>query len=91
MNKKAQVGIFAYALMLSIVIVVLALALSPSVKSFVDSAMGATTADFIGLDCDTTTSNFNKATCNILDFSLFYFAGGILLIGIGVLTAKMVL
>lgn len=91
MNQKGQVGIWAYALMLSITILVLALSLAPAVSESVSNAMGNSTADFIGLDCDTTTSNFITGTCTILDFSTAYFAGGLLLIGIAVLTAKFIL
>lgn len=91
MNSKAQVGMFAYGLMLAITIIVLALALAPSVSESVSNAMGNSTADFIGLDCDTATSNFILGTCTILDFSTVYFAGGLLLIGIAVLTAKFIL
>lgn len=86
-NNKGQV--WGYSLMLGLVVIILALALAPAGKSFIDSAMGTTTADFIGLDCDTTTSNFIKGTCVITDFSLVYFFGGLILIGGGIITAKL--
>jgi len=87
MNKKGQ--IWGYSLMLGLTVIVLALALAPAGKSFIDNAMNATTADFIGLDCDTTTSNFIKGTCVITDFSLVYFFGGLILIGGGIITARL--
>ena len=87
--KKGQVGMWGYMLMLGLVIIILALALAPAGKSFIDSAMGTTTADFIGLDCATTTNNFVKGTCTILDFSLVYFFGGLIFIGGGIISAKL--
>ena len=90
MNSKAQIGF--YALMLSMVLVVLILALVPTGKQFIDSAMNASTADFIGLDCSNESiSTFTHATCIITDFSLAYFFGGLLLIALGVLGAKIYL
>ena len=88
MNSKGQ--IWAYSLMLSIAIVVLVLSLASPLKSVVDSSMGNSTADFIGLNCSVPPSNFVHATCVITDFSLFYFIAGVLLIGIGLLTAKII-
>lgn len=88
-SKKGQV-VF-YSLMLGITVLVLALALAPAGKTFVDDAMNSTTGDFIGLDCDGTTNNFVKGTCVITDFSLFYFFGGIILIGLGVIGANIVI
>lgn len=91
MNKKGQVGAWAYGFMIGLTIIILALALAPAGKSFIDSAMGTTTADFIGLDCDTTTSNFVKGTCIITDFSLVYFFGGLIMIGGAIITARLIL
>ena len=90
MNSRAQAAAWAYGFMIGITLIVLSLALAPTLKSFVDDAMGATTADFIGLDCDTSDSNFIKGVCVITDFSLFYFIGGLLCIGIAFITAKIV-
>ena len=92
MNKQGQVGSWAYGLMLGLTIIVLALALAPAGKSFIDSAMNQSTADFIGLDCSNSSiSNFDKGTCTITDFSLAYFFGGLLLIGGAVITARIIL
>ena len=87
MNSKAQTTF--YSLMLGLVVIILALSLASSGKTFVDSAMNASTGDFIGLDCENTTSNFVKGTCVIADFSLFYFFGGIILIGMAVIGANI--
>jgi len=88
MNKKAQV--WSYSLMLSIVVIVLVLALAVPGKKFIDDAMNASTADFIGLDCENVSiSNFQQGTCTILDFSLVYFFGGLILIAIGIITARI--
>jgi hypothetical protein len=90
MKSKGQVAF--YAISLSMVLIVLVLALAPAGKVFIDSAMNASTADFIGLDCDNTSiSSYTHATCIITDFSLAYFFGGLLLIALGVLGAKIYL
>lgn len=87
-NKVGQV--WAYSLMLGIVVIVLALALAPAGKQFIDNAMNQSTSDFIGLDCSNNSiSNFDKATCRITDFSLPYFFGGLILIGAGIITARI--
>lgn len=88
MNKKGQM-VF-YTLMLGLVILVLALALAPAGKKFIDDAMNSSTGDFIGLDCSNdSVNNFVKGTCIVTDFSLFYFFGGIILIGLGVIGANI--
>ena len=89
MNKKGSTVI--YGLMISIVIIILALALSSVGKEFVDSAMNVTTGDAIGLDCSNDSiSNFDKGTCVITDFSLFYFFGGLIIIAMAIATARIV-
>lgn len=88
MNKKGQV--WSYSLMLGIVIIVVALALAPAGKNFVDNAMNASTGDFIGLDCNNESiSKFQQGACTVTDFSLFYFFGGIILIGVAVIGANI--
>lgn len=86
MNKKGSVLFFGF--MLGITIFVLALALAPSVSEFTNSAMNATVADTIGLNCSGTTDNFIKATCVVTDLSLFYFIGSLIFISGAVVTAK---
>jgi len=89
MNKKAQV--WGYTLMLGLTIIILALALAPIGKSFVDSTMNATVGDTIGMDCSNSSiSDFNKAACRVTDFSLFYFFGGLILIGGAVVGARLI-
>lgn len=88
MNKKGQV--WAFSLMLGIVIIVIALAFAPLGKTIVDDAMGNSTADFIGLNCDNSSiSDFQQGACTIVDFSLVYFFGGLILIGVGAIVAKI--
>ena len=89
-NKKGQVGVWAYGLMMAIVIVILGLAFAPAGKQFVDDAMGNSTADFVGLNCSVPPNNFISGTCVLLDFSLFYVIGGILLIGCGIIVSRIV-
>ena len=87
MNKKGQ-GTWAFALMLGITVIILSLSMAPLGKEMIDDALGNSTAEFIGLNCDTSTNNFVIGTCTIVDFSLVYFFGGIILIGVGVMLAK---
>lgn len=88
--KSIKGQVFGYALMLGLVVIILAMALAPAGASVVSSAMNASTADFVGLDCgNSSINNFVKGTCTILDFSQAYFFGGIILIGLGVLTSKI--
>ena len=88
MNKQGQV--WGYTIMLGVVLFVLALALAPAGNTFVKDAMGSSTSDFIGLDCDNSSiSNFAKGTCVITDFSQAYFFGGLILIGLAVIGAKL--
>lgn len=91
MNNKAQVGVWGYALMLGLVVIVLGLALAPAGSQVINDAMNVSTADFVGLDCDNTESNFVKGTCVITDFSLVYFFGGVILIGGAIITARLIL
>jgi len=87
MNKQGQV--WGYAIMLSITLLVLAMALAPAGAKFVNDAMNASTADFIGLDCSNeSVSNFVKGTCVITDFSQAYFFGGLILISLAVIGAR---
>lgn len=88
MNKNGQT--WAYAIMLSMVLIILVLALASPTKTFIDNAMGNSTADFIGLGCDSPSSNFVAGTCTILDFSLAYVIGGMLLIAVGVIGARFI-
>jgi len=89
MNNKAQV--WGYSLMLGVVLFILALALAPAGNEFVKDAMNSSTSDFIGLDCNNESiSNFAKGTCVITDFSQAYFFGGLILISLSVIGAKMV-
>lgn len=91
MNTDAQVGVWGYSLMLGLTIIIIGLALAPVGKSFVDSTMNQSTADALGLDCSNVSiSNFDKGTCIITDFSLVYFFGGLILIGGGVILARII-
>ena len=89
MNNKGQA--WGYAIMISITLLVLAMALAPAIKSFTDDTMNQTVGDRAGLDCNNDSiSNYNKATCVITDFSQAYFIGGIILIALALITAKIV-
>ena len=89
MNKKGQT--MFYGISLALVIIVLALALSPALKEQVDTAMNQTVGDTIGMDCsNSSVDNFTKAGCTVVDFSMFYFVGGLILIAGGVAVAKVI-
>jgi len=89
MNKVASVAI--YGLMLALVIIILALALAPTGISFVNDAMNASSGDTLGLDCDNATiSNFDKGACVVADISIFYFFGGLILIGGGIAISRII-
>ena len=84
MDNKAQVWGFTF--MLGIIVLVLALALAGPVKSFTDDARNNTM-----LNCSNSTiSNFDKATCYVTDWTIFYFIGGLIAIGMLVLGAKLI-
>lgn len=88
-NKKGQV--WAYALMLGLTIIILALALAPAANNFISSTMNETTGDLVGLDCSNESiSNFDRAACVVTDYSIFYFIGGLILIGGIVVTARII-
>jgi len=88
MNSKGQV--WGYTLMLGITVVILALAFAPIGQSFVNDAMNVSTASAIGMDCDNSSiSSFTKGACVVTDFSLAYFFGGLIFIGVAIITAKL--
>lgn len=88
-NKKGSVMI--YSIMLAVVVIILALALAPVGKTFINSAMNNSVGDTIGLDCNNDSiSNFDKATCVITDFSLFYFFGGLIFIAGILITGRII-
>lgn len=88
-NSKGSVMIFS--IMLGLVVIILALALAPAGKEIISSAMNVSTSDTIGLDCgNDSISNFDKATCIITDFSLFYFFGGLILIAGLIITGRII-
>lgn len=89
MNKLGQT--WAYGFMLGVLLFVLALGLAPAGQRFVNDAMNSSTSDFIGLDCNNESiSNFQKGTCVITDFSSAYFFGGLILLSLGIIGAKIV-
>ena len=88
MNNKGQT--MFYGICLALVIIILALALSPALKEQVDTAMNVTVGDTIGMDCENVSvDNFTKAGCTVVDFSIFYFIFGLILIAGGVALAKV--
>lgn len=85
MNRKGSVLI--YMMMLGVLVILLALWLAPSVQDFVDEARNETT----GLDCSNSTiSNYNKATCLVLDLNMFYFIGALIFIGGVIIVGRVI-
>lgn len=81
MNKKASILI--YGMMLGLVVLILALALAPSTTLFASTSMTS-------LDCSNESiSNFDRATCYVIDLSPFYFIGGLIFIGGAIVTSKI--
>ena len=89
MNKKGQV-VF-YGMMVGLAVIILALALAPAVQQVTTDARNVTNGDTLGLDCSNSSiSNYDKAACYTTDFSLFYIIGSIILIGGGIIVAKII-
>lgn len=79
-------SILIYSMMLGLLVIILALALAPSVRDFTSLAMNETT----GLNCSSgDISNFDKATCVVVDLNLFYFIGALIFIGGAIVTARI--
>lgn len=87
MNNKGQV--FFYTFMIGITIIVLALSLAFPVKEAVDTARNDSSGDFIGLNCSSPASTYDRAACIITDITLPYFIIGLLAIGGAVIGAKI--
>ena len=84
MNRKCSV--LLYTMMIGFLIIVLALALAPATSSFISTAMNQST----GLDCtNSSISNYDKATCVVVDLNLFYFIGALIFIGGVIVTARI--
>lgn len=79
MNKRGLVRF--YRLMLGTLIIVLGMALAYPVKAPIDNSMASMT-------CTSPSSDFDQATCWILDITKPFLAGGIILIGFAVLFIK---
>jgi len=89
MNKKGSLAILS--IMLAITIIVLVLALAGPVKESAFLARNESHGNIVGMNCSTTTDNFVKAGCLVVDLNLFYFVGALLLIAGGVMGARVLL
>ncbi len=89
MNKKGGL-VRIYGLMLAITIIILIVALAPAIKEGVDIARNESSENSIGMNCSTTTSNFVKAGCIATDLNLFWFVGAVILIGGGIVLARII-
>jgi len=88
-SKRASVQI--YGMMLGLTIIILALALAPVGKEFIEDTMNETVGDTLGMNCSSgTISNFDKAACTVVDFSLFYFFGGLIFLAGVVVTGRLI-
>ena len=84
MNKKGFV--FFYTLMVGICIIILGISFAPAIKQVADDARNDSYLNCTG----TVTDDFNQATCWYIDTTKLMIAGGIILIGIAVIGAKVV-
>lgn len=89
LNKKGQ-AVF-YLLMIGFTMIILVLALAGPVRDQItNSRNGTTEYGTAGLDCSNESiSNYNKSACVVTDLSLFYFVGGLLLIGGSVVASRL--
>jgi len=89
--KSKQASIQIYGMMVGLVIIILALALAPAGKEFIEDSMNETTGDVLGMDCgNESISNFDKAACTVMDFSLFYFFGGLIFLAGTIVVGRII-
>ena len=81
MNNKGIT--FLFLLMLGTTIIVLGLALAQPIKEFVDTARTE-------MNCAAPVDKYYEATCYGLDILKPLITGGIILVGIAVITAKVI-
>ena len=85
MNNKGQVVFFG--LMLGITIIVLALSFAYPIKESADIARNTT-----GLNCtNPLISDYDKATCVVVDLNPFYLIGGLIFIAGTIITARILM
>lgn len=105
MNKNGQVAFYSLMLGICLIVLVLALVpagkkfndeamnVSWNESYSFENASGEIEVGNItheGLDCSNTSLNmFQKGTCRITDFGFAYFFGGLLLIAVAVITARI--
>ena len=89
-NTKGQA--FLIALMIGVVFVIAALAFAPALKTNIDSARNVSSDTSVGLDCSNSSiTNFDKASCVIVDLYNPYFIGFLVFIGIAIISAKLLI
>lgn len=84
MNSKGSLVLLA--LMLGLVIIILALALAPAVNEQIQEARNSD-----NLDCSNESiTKFDKAACIGTDLTVFYFIGSLIMIGILIITSRII-
>lgn len=83
-NKKGQIDVVVFLLMLGVTIMILGIALAPVLKEVIDISMNSS-----NMDCDNAgISKYTKMGCVVTDLSLFYFGMGLIILGGAVIAAR---
>jgi hypothetical protein len=80
LNKRGV--IFFYTLMLGLTIIVFGLAMASPIRSFIDDAR-------TNMTCSLPANNWDEAMCWILDLMKPMVTGGIILVGVAVMSARI--
>ena len=83
MMRSKRASVLLYTMMLGLLVILLALFLAPGVQDFTTQAM-------TDMNCSSSLiSNYDKATCTVIDLNLFYFIGALIFIGGLIVTARV--
>jgi uncharacterized protein (UPF0333 family) len=88
LNKKGQV--MALTFMVAVVVIILAIAFAPTLNEINTMARNETSS-IGGMDCDSTTSDFTKAACWVLDLNQAYFIGGLIALAGSIIVLKAII
>ena len=88
MNNKAQASVLVF--MIAVVVIILALALAYPVNQMTTNAMNET-SEIGGMNCTSTTDDFVKAGCWVVDLGQGYFIGGLLALAGLIIGARLIM
>ena len=90
MNKKGSL-VMVYGLMIAVVVIILSIAFAPVLKQFTDDARAPSTDTTVGLDCaNSSISDFDKGSCQMVDLTLPIIIGAFILMGGIIFIAKII-